>query len=433
MRFAEQIEAMYQAGARIFVEVGPRSVLSNLVRETLADRQPLVLSTDSTGRHGVTQLLHVLAQLAVAGVAVDFEELWRGRDRQPLQLAKLAPTPAAGRRTCGWSTAAGRDGNSEPVLPVPPPTMTQRLEPRTAESPAAALEPIQPVPVASAPAADAWIAESSIDAEVFPRMQGVLMPSDAHNPLPFLADPGTADVMRQFQQLMGQFLQTQALVMTAYLQGAPAAGVSLSSLSGAMPRLPERQVSPMPEPAPVTMMAPPAPVPMPAPYAPVYEPAPWPAVAAKANGNGAAANGASANGVATNGAATNGAATGTVLALPTAPHQPMARPSTARTRASRRRPRCWRGCSRSSAIAPGIRRKCSPWTPPWRPISGSTRSSGWRSCTAFHETHAGAQARRVPGRDGAADRDQDAARDGAVLNELMAAPADAAARTSQVM
>lgn len=31
--------------------------------------------------------------------------------------------------------------------------------------------------------------------------------------------------MSQFQQLMSQFLQTQALVMTAYLQGAPANGI----------------------------------------------------------------------------------------------------------------------------------------------------------------------------------------------------------------
>jgi hypothetical protein len=35
-----------------------------------------------------------------------------------------------------------------------------------------------------------------------------------------------APVMRQFQQLMSQFLQTQALVMTAYLQGVPRDGAA---------------------------------------------------------------------------------------------------------------------------------------------------------------------------------------------------------------
>ena len=50
------------------------------------------------------------------------------------------------------------------------------------------------------------------------------MSSDAPKPVqPYVADPGSEDVMRQFQQLMSQFLQTQALVMTAYLQGTPGA------------------------------------------------------------------------------------------------------------------------------------------------------------------------------------------------------------------
>src|SRR5262249_54272283 len=66
VRFREQLEAMYRAVARIFIEVGPRSVLSALARETLSSHAPLILPVDAQGRHGVTQLLHVLAQLAVA-------------------------------------------------------------------------------------------------------------------------------------------------------------------------------------------------------------------------------------------------------------------------------------------------------------------------------------------------------------------------------
>src|SRR6185369_16878248 len=68
VRFADQLRAMYSEGARIFVEVGPRGVLSSLTRETLAAQNPLTLTIDSQERHGVVQLLHVVAQLSVAGV-----------------------------------------------------------------------------------------------------------------------------------------------------------------------------------------------------------------------------------------------------------------------------------------------------------------------------------------------------------------------------
>jgi hypothetical protein len=53
---------------------------------------------------------------------------------------------------------------------------------------------------------------------------------------------GSDDVLQQFQQLMSQFLHTQALVMTAYLQGAPAAGLAAP---GAIAQGPLR---PMPRP-----------------------------------------------------------------------------------------------------------------------------------------------------------------------------------------
>jgi acyl carrier protein len=63
------------------------------------------------------------------------------------------------------------------------------------------------------------------------------MQSDSPNPVPkFVVDAGSDDVMRQFQQLMSQFLQTQALVMTTYLQGSPAAGLPALPAVAAAPR-----------------------------------------------------------------------------------------------------------------------------------------------------------------------------------------------------
>ncbi|WP_232079307.1 type I polyketide synthase [Mycobacterium conspicuum] len=76
VRFVEQIQAMWQAGARTFIEVGPGSVLTNLVRKCLADQEHSAVSLDAKGRNGIRSLWLGLAQLVAAGVPMNFEGLW---------------------------------------------------------------------------------------------------------------------------------------------------------------------------------------------------------------------------------------------------------------------------------------------------------------------------------------------------------------------
>ncbi|MBO0654662.1 SDR family oxidoreductase [Streptomyces triculaminicus] len=81
VRFAEQIEAMYEAGARIFVEAGPGTVLTGLVRATLGDRPHLAVPFEPHPEAGLRGHLEALARLAVSGgVHVDAEALFAGRD-----------------------------------------------------------------------------------------------------------------------------------------------------------------------------------------------------------------------------------------------------------------------------------------------------------------------------------------------------------------
>ncbi|HEU4423922.1 MAG TPA: beta-ketoacyl synthase N-terminal-like domain-containing protein, partial [Pilimelia sp.] len=92
VRFAEQIEAMYADGARIFVEVGPGEVLTRLVRNTLTDRPHLAVACDSRPGQGLRGFLTAVAQLACSGVPVHTGWLFHGR-----QLADPAAARPQGR------------------------------------------------------------------------------------------------------------------------------------------------------------------------------------------------------------------------------------------------------------------------------------------------------------------------------------------------
>ncbi|MEI8306727.1 MAG: beta-ketoacyl synthase N-terminal-like domain-containing protein, partial [Chloroflexales bacterium] len=90
VRFFDQIEQIYPAGGAIFVEIGPRSVLTNLVSRILGDRPHIAVALNPS-RQGNSdrQLREAVVQLRVAGVPM------RGID--PYQR-EAAPAPARKRR-----------------------------------------------------------------------------------------------------------------------------------------------------------------------------------------------------------------------------------------------------------------------------------------------------------------------------------------------
>lgn len=75
VRFADQIEAMYDAGARTFVEFGAGAALTGLVDRILGPRVHVAVALDRKGHDGVTAFQHALGELAVHGVALDLAPL----------------------------------------------------------------------------------------------------------------------------------------------------------------------------------------------------------------------------------------------------------------------------------------------------------------------------------------------------------------------
>jgi malonyl CoA-acyl carrier protein transacylase len=85
VRFVDQIEAMYAAGVRTFVEVGPGSVLSGLVGKILGARPHRAIALDKRN-NGTPSLAHfhgAIARLAVAGLPLKLGALWEAFEAQP--------------------------------------------------------------------------------------------------------------------------------------------------------------------------------------------------------------------------------------------------------------------------------------------------------------------------------------------------------------
>ncbi|MGH3874421.1 MAG: SDR family NAD(P)-dependent oxidoreductase [Pseudonocardiaceae bacterium] len=121
VRFVEQVEAMYSAGVRVFVEAGPGRVLTQLVTTILGDRPHVAVATDAPGEPGLRRLLLALAELAAAGVPVDPAALFHGRDASPVSAAAVPRRPAWVVNGHAVKTADGQylPGGLRPAQQIP--------------------------------------------------------------------------------------------------------------------------------------------------------------------------------------------------------------------------------------------------------------------------------------------------------------------------
>ncbi len=88
VEFVEQIKCMYSDGARIFVEVGPKSTLTKLVDQILAGKEHTAVSLDGQGG-GLRGLLLALGTMITRGVNIRLTALFEGRNVRQLDLSRL--------------------------------------------------------------------------------------------------------------------------------------------------------------------------------------------------------------------------------------------------------------------------------------------------------------------------------------------------------
>lgn len=76
VNFPETIQTVYEAGARIFIEVGPNTTCTNWIQKNLKDKAHHALSMDLKGKSNSNNLVNVLAQLSSHGVNLDLSILF---------------------------------------------------------------------------------------------------------------------------------------------------------------------------------------------------------------------------------------------------------------------------------------------------------------------------------------------------------------------
>jgi acyl transferase domain-containing protein len=93
VEFVTEVEAMYAAGVRIFVEAGPRSVLTSFVREILKDRTDVLTVALDANRGTLQGLLQSLGRLFIHGVDMDLAQLFENREGREIDLSRRAIQP----------------------------------------------------------------------------------------------------------------------------------------------------------------------------------------------------------------------------------------------------------------------------------------------------------------------------------------------------
>ncbi|WP_321813952.1 MULTISPECIES: SDR family NAD(P)-dependent oxidoreductase [unclassified Paraburkholderia] len=169
VRFADEIEALYQAGVRVFIECGPGLVLGGLVDRILGERKHATLGLDAPGRPGGLQLAQLLAQAQTLGLLVRLDAWFAHRGLKDLSVDDVfadavkrdAPGPLIWRvnaaRAKPWHAPQPRVATRRPAMSInvsaPAPVQAPSAEP-PAGAAASMAAPLAPPPLATPAAAD---------------------------------------------------------------------------------------------------------------------------------------------------------------------------------------------------------------------------------------------------------------------------------------
>lgn len=214
VRFSDEIEAMWEAGARVFIEAGPGKVLSTLVDRILAGKEHLAIGFE-TAERGVAGFLRLLARLSVEGVELD-----------PTWLAD-APKPGyAPSQVAQYVDGAGSFGQHEPPPDIWPSgrdsflTLTSDSRPPVGSSPTSAAPRVGESRTASPEDTQITFVEEEImpgraETSAIDAQQTLGTPDGAA----FNGAPGVAALTQQFMQVTADMQQSMERVLLHVIDG----------------------------------------------------------------------------------------------------------------------------------------------------------------------------------------------------------------------
>ncbi|PMB06676.1 6-deoxyerythronolide-B synthase, partial [Fischerella thermalis CCMEE 5196] len=266
VEFLGQINAMYADGARIFVELGPKHVLTNLVGQILAQKEHTAVSLDGQGG-GLRGLLIALGTLFVRGVHIKLTALFDGRDVQNLNLAKLVElTRKPALPPTAWLINGGsaRPQNQPVGYTGKLPPLNQETAALIARLPELSQPPTQPVPIQEQPTPKPQPHTHLVSKKPeIPMNQPATSSTPANgkslngnsSPLPVPANPpqqamgaGILQAYQAYQETMRKFLAVQEQVMSQLL-ATPLANAPTPATTPLPPRRqPENHLPPAPQP-----------------------------------------------------------------------------------------------------------------------------------------------------------------------------------------
>lgn len=288
IRFVDTIEAMYASGARVFVEVGPKAVLTGLTSKILGSREHVAVSMERKGKSGHASFLLGLAQLAAAGVPLDLTALRRdeqtpadpadyvaprlaipingsnyGKPYPPKEGAAGRPKPNPPRASAASAAHAPSRVSAEPA--AAPPRVAAAALP---ETPAPAVPSTSPAATRASIAGHAPTSSPTPTPTQTPTMthpNGTPPYGWAPQPQPGAWYAAFSETQRRTAEIQAMYQASMAQAHAAYLQMAQSSLMSLAGapVHAAAPYAPapmmQQMAMPMPPMAPAPMAMPHAP------------------------------------------------------------------------------------------------------------------------------------------------------------------------------
>ena len=262
VNFVAELENLHAAGVRTFVEVGPRNILTGLVRATLGDRPHDVMALDAAGGRGsgMIDLARVLARLGALGHPVDLSA-WEPHCPEPRRPKMVVPLLGTNYRSARHTALEAAPEPTVSKIDAPPSGRNAATNGNASRAtvPTSVPQPAPPPSVLAAPVAPTRVPQHDAPTHLAGALQVVQEGLRAMQAL----QQQTAEAHQRF--LEGQELAHKTVQMVIETQQRLVAG-SLGMPAAAHPVMPTSVTAPSaaPQPEAAPPATPPAPVARPA-------------------------------------------------------------------------------------------------------------------------------------------------------------------------